>query len=128
MRPMRQQKTYFVYILASKPWGTLYIGVTSDLHARIYQHKNDLYEGFTRKHDVKTLVHFEEFTDPLAAIHREKRMKKWPRVWKINLIRTNNPDWNDLVADWYAQSLTKVEIEAWLARIAAIDDEALLPG
>ncbi|HEY4123857.1 MAG TPA: GIY-YIG nuclease family protein [Rhizomicrobium sp.] len=123
---MRQEKTFFIYILASKPWGTLYIGVTSDLHARIYQHKNGIYEGFTKKYDVKTLVYFEEFADPLTAIHREKRMKKWPRAWKINLIRTDNPDWLDLSVDWYAPNMTKAEIDEWLARIAAIDEKALL--
>jgi putative endonuclease len=123
---MKQEKSFFVYILASKPWGTLYIGVTSDLYARIYQHKHGLFEGFTKKYGVKTLVYFEELADPLTAIHREKRMKKWPRVWKVNLIRTNNPDWNDLAADWYPPDMTKADIEAWLARIAAIDDNALL--
>ncbi|HEY2032884.1 MAG TPA: GIY-YIG nuclease family protein [Rhizomicrobium sp.] len=123
---MKRDKSFFVYILASKPWGTLYTGVTSDLHARVYQHKHGLYEGFTKKYGVKTLVHFEEFNDPLTAIHREKRIKKWPRIWKINLIRTNNPDWNDLAADWYPPDMTKEEIDKWLARIAAIDDKALL--
>jgi putative endonuclease len=123
---MRQEKIFCVYILASKTWGTLYIGVTGDLQARIYQHKNGLYEGFTKKYGVKTLVYFEQFADPLTAIHREKRMKKWPRAWKVNLIRTDNPDWNDLAADWYAPDMTKVEIEKWLARVAAMDEKALL--
>jgi putative endonuclease len=123
---MKQDKTFFIYLLASKPWETLYIGVTSDLHARVYQHKHGLFEGFTKKYGVKALVYFEEFADPLTAIHREKRMKKWPRVWKVNLIRTTNPDWNDLAADWYAPDMTKDEIEAWLVRIAAIDNKALI--
>jgi putative endonuclease len=123
---MRQEKTFSVYILASKPWGTLYIGVSSDLHARIYQHKHGLYEGFTKKYDVKTLVYFESFGDPLSAIHREKRMKKWTRAWKINLIRTGNPDWLDIAADWYPPDMSQADIEAWLARIAALDDEVLM--
>jgi len=122
---MRQEKIFFVYILSSKPWGTLYIGVTSDLQARIYQHKNGLYEGFTKKYGVKTLVYFEQFGDPLSAIHREKRMKKWPRTWKINLIRTGNPNWADLAAGWYPPDMTTADIEAWLARIAAMDEAAL---
>lgn len=122
---MNQGKSFFVYILASKPWGTLYAGVTSDLQARVYQHKHGMYEGFTKRYGVKMLVYFEAHADPFEAIHREKRIKKWPRVWKINLIRTNNPDWNDLASDWYPPTMTKADIESWLARIAAIDDRPL---
>jgi putative endonuclease len=118
-------KTFFVYLLASKPWGTLYVGVTSDLEARVYQHKHGICDGFTKKYGVKTLVHFEEHAEPLTAIHREKRIKKWPRTWKINLIRTDNPDWNDLASDWYPLTMTKLDIDRWLARTAAIDDGAL---
>jgi putative endonuclease len=112
------KKRYWVYILASKPWGTLYVGVTSDLEARVYQHKNALLDGFTKKYDVKLLVHFEEFDEVGAAIHREKRLKKWPRGWKVNLIRTANPDWIDLAADWYPAMATPTDIENWIARIS----------
>ncbi|HVT25621.1 MAG TPA: GIY-YIG nuclease family protein [Rhizomicrobium sp.] len=111
------EKQFFVYILASEPWGTLYVGVTSNLQFRIYQHREGLVEGFTKKYGVKRLMYFEEHATALEAIHREKRLKKWPRNWKINLIRTDNPDWHDLAGDWYPQKLTSAEIEKWVARI-----------
>jgi putative endonuclease len=115
---MRFEKHFFVYILASKPWGTLYVGMSGDLQARVYQHRQGLIDGFTKKYGIKTLVYFEEHESALAAIHREKRLKKWPRAWKINLIRTDNPDWRDLAADWYSAQPTPEEIEKWVARIA----------
>jgi putative endonuclease len=83
-------KTCFVYILASKRNGTLYIGVTSDLTRRMWEHREGIIEGFTKKYGVKTLVYFEVFEDVHAAIHREKRLKKYKREWKINLIQQNN--------------------------------------
>jgi putative endonuclease len=110
------KKRFFVYILASKPWGTLYVGVTSDLQARVFQHRQGSIPGFTKTYGVKNLVYFEEHALVGDAINREKRLKKWPRVWKINLIRTDNPDWNDLAADWYPQMLTNEEVENWVAR------------
>ena len=110
------ERRFFVYILASKPWGTLYTGVTSDLEARVYQHREGLFEGFTKRYGVKTLVYFEQHGNADSAIRREKRIKKWPRVWKINLIRTGNPDWRDLSADWYPAAPSKVQIENWVAR------------
>ncbi|MEX0700494.1 MAG: GIY-YIG nuclease family protein [Planctomycetales bacterium] len=85
-----------VYILASKRNGTLYIGVTSDLVARIRQHKNDVAEGFTKKYGVHSLVYFELHGDMEAAIVREKRLKKWNRAWKLRLIEEKNPNWDDL--------------------------------
>ena len=85
-----------VYILASQRNGTLYIGVTSDLVQRIWQHKNDVLEGFTKKYGVHLLVYFEQHEDMENAIIREKRLKKWNRDWKIRLIEEKNPDWNDL--------------------------------
>ncbi|MCY2977286.1 MAG: GIY-YIG nuclease family protein [Planctomycetota bacterium] len=85
-----------VYILASQRNGTLYIGVTSDLAQRIWQHKNDVFEGFTKKYGVHLLVYFEQHEDMENAIIREKRLKKWNREWKIRLIEENNPNWNDL--------------------------------
>ena len=87
---------YFVYILASKKNGTLYIGVTNNLLKRVDQHKNDLAEGFTRKYKVHNLVYYEAFNWVQDAITREKRMKKWKRAWKIKLIEESNPSWEDL--------------------------------
>jgi len=87
---------YYVYILASRKNGTLYIGMTSDLVKRIYQHKNDLVEGFTKKYGVHTLVYFEQTEDVQTALRREKQLKSWKRAWKIRLIEENNPEWNDL--------------------------------
>ena len=90
------EKICHVYILASQRNGTLYIGVTSDLVKRVYQHKSKSIEGFTSKYNVTMLVHFEEFNDISLAIQREKRVKEWPRKWKLNLIERENPDWKDL--------------------------------
>ena len=85
-----------VYILASKRNGTLYIGVTSDLARRGWEHKNDLVEGFTRRYGVHTLVYAEPHEDMSSAIQREKQLKKWNRAWKIALIEKQNPTWRDL--------------------------------
>jgi len=89
-------KQYYVYILASKKDGVLYIGVTSDLIGRTWQHKEAVVSGFSKKYWVKKLVYFEVHQDIEQAITREKQMKKWNRDWKIRLIEENNPDWNDL--------------------------------
>ncbi|NLA40147.1 MAG: GIY-YIG nuclease family protein [Smithella sp.] len=89
-------KQYYVYILASKKDGTLYIGVTGDLVKRVYEHKQNEVEGFTKKYNVHNLVYYEIYQDVNEAILREKQMKKWNRQWKINLIEKNNPGWNDL--------------------------------
>jgi len=89
------QKSY-VYILASKRNGTLYIGVTSNLSKRITEHKNDLVPGFTQKYKVHRLVYYETHDNINQASTREKQMKKWKRQWKINLIEDINPEWNDL--------------------------------
>ena len=98
---MTTTKQPAVYILASKRNGTLYIGVTSDLVKRVWQHKNDLAEVFTKKYGVHTLVYYELYDTMAAAILREKQMKKWNRAWKIELIEKQNPTWNDL---WLAIS------------------------
>jgi putative endonuclease len=90
-------KTYCVYILASRRNGTLYIGVTSDLHKRVWQHREGLIPGFTKRYGIKTLVYYEIFDDIRAAIAREKRLKKYKREWKINLIQQRNVEWQDLV-------------------------------
>jgi putative endonuclease len=89
-------RSYYVYILASKIGGTLYIGVTNDLIRRIAEHKSKLVESFTEKYDVVRLVYFELFDDPENAIRREKRLKKWNRAWKVRLIEELNPNWDDL--------------------------------
>jgi putative endonuclease len=91
-----KEKEYYVYILASKRNGTLYIGVTSDLKKRVFEHKNDLVESFTKKYSVHMLVYFERTNNVLEAIKREKQLKKWKRIWKIRLIEMINPDWIDL--------------------------------
>ena len=85
-----------VYILASQPYGTLYIGVTSDLMARLYQHRSGQVKGFTSKYAVYRLVRFEQFETMHEAIAREKQLKGWHRQWKLNLIESENPDWRDL--------------------------------
>ena len=89
-------KQYYVYILASKRNGTLYVGITNGLIKRIWQHKNDLVEGFTKKYQVHTLVYFEQTSDVLSAIAREKQLKKWKRQWKLALIEKQNSEWKDL--------------------------------
>jgi putative endonuclease len=89
-------KNYYVYILASKRNGTLYIGITSDLIKRAWQHKEKFVDGFTKKYNVNKLVYFEQYTDPENAIKREKRLKKYERQWKIKLIEKDNPQWKDL--------------------------------
>ena len=92
-------KTFYVYMLASERNGTLYIGVTSDLVKRIWEHREGLFEGFTKKYGVKHLVWFEVHTEAMAAIAREKQLKKWNRDWKIKMIQQGNPDWRDLYQD-----------------------------
>ena len=88
-----------VYILANKRNGTLYIGVTADLLKRVYEHKQDLVKGFTKKYGVHMLVHFELHEDMYRAITREKQLKKWERKWKIELIEKTNPEWRDLYTE-----------------------------
>lgn len=90
---------YYVYLLASERNGTLYVGVTSDLIRRVYEHKNNLVGGFTEKYHVHRLVYFEVTEDIHSAIKREKQIKKWNRAWKIELIEKNNPEWKDLYFD-----------------------------
>jgi putative endonuclease len=89
-------KTYYVYILASKRNGTLYIGITNDLIKRIYEHKNNLIDGFTKRHSVHMLVFYEKTGSIESAIKKEKLLKNWNRKWKLELIEKGNPEWNDL--------------------------------
>jgi len=90
------KKKYFVYILASRKNGTLYTGIAHNLKKRVYQHKYKLNRGFTEKYGIGKLVYFESHDQVDQAILREKRIKKWNRSWKIQLIESMNPDWNDL--------------------------------
>lgn len=87
---------FYVYLMASRKQGTLYLGVTNDLIRRTYQHKAKETKGFTARYHVDRLVWFECYDDPINAITREKEIKKWRRVWKIALIESGNPDWKDL--------------------------------
>ena len=92
---------FYVYILASQKNGTIYIGLTNDLERRILEHKQKVVKGFTAKYNVNLLVYFEEFECANEAALREKRMKKWKRAWKLELIEKDNPNWNDLAKEWY---------------------------
>lgn len=93
-----------VYILAAGKNGTLYIGVTANLTRRIYEHRNGLIDGFTKDYEVKRLVYFAQFDRIEDAIRYEKRLKKWNRAWKLNLIEQHNPQWVDLAASWFELS------------------------
>ena len=91
---------FFVYILASKRNGTLYIGATDDLERRMLEHKNKTFKGFTEKYNVTLLVYFEEYDNSEEAFIRERRMTKWNRAWKLELIEKDNSIWRDLSIDW----------------------------
>lgn len=93
---MRDNKQYYVYILTNKSDKVLYIGVTNDLIRRMFEHRNKIVEGFTKKYNLVKLVYYEETSDIESAIRREKQLKNWHRDWKINLITQFNPDWVDL--------------------------------
>jgi len=90
---------YWVYILANKPGGTLYVGVTNNLIRRVYEHREGLAEGFTKRYGIKMLVYFEAHDTIAAALQREKNIKHWSREWKVDLILASNPDWKDLYHD-----------------------------
>ena len=90
---------YWVYILASKRNGTLYVGVTNDLVRRAYEHREGLVDGFSKTHNVKLLVYYEAHDRAIDAIQREKNIKHWSRAWKLNTIRAFNPEWRDLFDD-----------------------------
>ena len=91
-----KKEQFFIYILASRKDGALYIGVTSDLVKRIWEHKNRLVKGFSKKYNTDKLVYYEQCMDGKNAIQREKQLKKWNRKWKVELLERNNPDWKDL--------------------------------
>ena len=92
-------RNYYVYILASSKRGTLYVGVTSNLVRRVFEHKNNLGSRFTKTYKIHNLVYYETTDDVLSAITKEKQLKKWKRKWKINLIEAQNPGWMDLYLD-----------------------------
>jgi putative endonuclease len=89
----------WVYMMSNKPNGILYVGVTADLARRVYEHKEGLYRGFTKRYGLKTLVFYEAYDDIRIAIQREKTIKGWPREWKVRLIHALNPEWRDLYGD-----------------------------
>ena len=101
-------KKYYVYIMNS-PTGTLYTGMTSDLKRRVYEHKQKLIEGFTKKYNVTRLAYYEETSDVQTALSREKEIKKWRRSKKIALIKTMNPRWRDLSQGWYDEVTPDLE-------------------
>ena len=104
-------KQFYVYILASKRNGTVYIGTTNDLVRRVWEHKTDAVDGFTKKYGVHRLVWYEVADTATAAITREKQLKKWNRAWKLRLIEEMNPDWKDLydeIADWMPDNSARV--------------------
>ena len=92
-------KSYYIYIMASRRNGTLYIGITNDIVRRVYEHKNNFIDGFTSKYGIHNLVYYEQFDNIESAIQREKQLKKWNRKWKLELIERANPNWKDLYED-----------------------------
>ena len=103
---MRRDFQPAVYILASKPNGTLYTGVTSNLMQRIAQHREGAFDGFAKKYDIKRLAWFEPHDSMESAIRREKQLKKWNRSWKVRLIEEDNPHWRDLAEDYGFERLS----------------------
>ena len=93
-------KEYYVYFLTNWNNKVMYIGVTGNLRRRIYEHKNELVDGFTKRYHIHKLVYFEQTSDVNAALEREKQLKKWTRAKKNRLVETANPEWNDISADW----------------------------
>ena len=87
---------YYVYILASRRDGAIYVGITSDIVRRVYEHRMKAIPGFTARYNITQLVWFETYADPISAISREKELKKWKRAWKTRLIEKDNPNWDDL--------------------------------
>lgn len=98
-KKLKTMKEYYVYILTNKYNRTLYIGVTSNLIKRIWEHRNNIFQSFSSKYNVNKLVYFEQYNEVIQAIQREKRLKEWQRQWKIDLINNINPKWNDLYGE-----------------------------
>lgn len=91
---------FYVYILSNKKNGTLYIGMTNDLETRLFEHKNKIIEGFTKRYGLDKLIYFEQFQFVNDAIKREKQLKNWNRQWKIDIVEKDNKEWEDLSSDW----------------------------
>ena len=98
---MRYRNSYYIYIISNRHRTTFYIGVTDDLLRRMGEHRQGMYDGFSKRYHLKYLMYFEETDDVGGAIAREKQLKNWHRQWKINLIRSVNPGMDDLAATWY---------------------------
>ena len=107
------ERTPCVYLLASTFHGTLYTGVTSNLYARIYQHREQIIKGFTTRYGIKRLVWFEVHERMDTAIRREKAIKRWLREWKIALVKADNPTWRDLAEDWGFEPLIRRQVGPW---------------
>lgn len=105
-------KNYFVYILTDNTNGTLYIGITNDLKRRIAEHKEGVVRGFTQKYGLKKLVYLEQFANSYDAISREKQLKHWNRIWKVQLIEKNNPTWHDLYEKYF--DINDQEFFSWI--------------
>lgn len=93
------EKRFYVYLLAKRRNSTFYVGMTSDLKKRVWEHKNEVVKGFTKDHNIKMLVYYEIYEDFESAAKREKRLKRWPRAWKMKVTEEINPNWNDLYED-----------------------------
>ena len=111
---MSQENSYFVYLLASKRNGTLYIGVTNNLPRRPYEHREKTIKGFTQKYNVSMLVYYEVHRNINAAIQGEKQLKKWNRSWKLKLIERHNPQWTDLYFDGEILALPIDMAQCWM--------------
>jgi putative endonuclease len=99
---LERMRQYYVYFLASRPGGTIYVGVTNNLIRRVYEHRTKAVPGFTKTYNVDKLVHYEIYSSIQDALQREKNIKHWPRTWKTNLILQNNPSWRDLYEEFTA--------------------------
>jgi putative endonuclease len=119
-------RSYWVYILASDIGGTLYIGVTNDLVRRVYEHRTNAVPGFSGRYGVHRLVYYEQFGDIEFALRREKRLKKWNRAWKIELIEKTNPNWIDLFPfSWNCESVAQSKCQGLLDRPVKPGDDSL---
>jgi putative endonuclease len=114
--------SYVVYILTNKARGVLYVGVTNDLKRRVVEHRLGIIEGFTKKYSLSRLVYFEFFESVQDAIYREKRLKRWPREWKINLVEKNNPLWRDILSDNFGKIDRECVSYIYNVYLAAIAD------
>lgn len=94
---------YYVYILANRKHGAIYVGCSSDLIGRTWQHKNEVVDSHTKRYGIKRLVYYEAFDNPYNAVQRERNIKHWKRSWKVQLIESNNPEWNDLYLDLFGE-------------------------